>query len=93
LTTSHPKSSWRFGDHCRSPVDASSGYQKEIPKAYERLDEAVRTGKRVRLYQTEGVARIKIKTIEEMAVDKAEARANAFAADKGKMTGSAPKSH
>jgi phosphohistidine phosphatase SixA len=39
------------------------------------------------------VARIKIKTIEEMAVDKAEARANASAADKGKMTGSAPKSH
>jgi hypothetical protein len=28
-----------------------------------------------------------------MAVDKAEARANASAADKGKMTGSAPKSH
>jgi alpha-galactosidase len=53
----------------------------------------VRTGKRVRLYQTEGVARIKIKTIEEMAVDKAKARANASAADKGKMTGSAPKSH
>jgi len=39
------------------------------------------------------VARIKIKTIEEMAVDKAEARANASAADKRKMTVSAPKSH
>jgi len=40
----------------------------------------------VKLRETRGVARVKPKTVEEMAADKAAARANAGAADKGKMT-------
>ena len=61
-------------------------YAAEIPVAQARLAEAERTGKRVRLTQTKGAARLHTKTAQEMAVDKAEARANASAADKGKMT-------
>jgi hypothetical protein len=36
--------------------------------------------------QTQGAARLKVKTVEEMAQNAAEARSNAAAADKGKMT-------
>ena len=61
-------------------------YAKEAPKAAARLAEAERTGKRVRLIETEGAARLHTKTVEEMAADAAAARANAAAADKGKMT-------
>jgi alpha-galactosidase len=68
-------------------------YKAEIAGAQQRLDQAVRTGKRVKLLQTEGAARLKIKTVEEMAADKAEARANASAADKGKMTKTAEAAH
>jgi alpha-galactosidase len=46
----------------------------------------VHTGKRVKLTQTEGVARLHTKTVEEMAADKAAASANAATADKGKFT-------
>ena len=38
------------------------------------------------LQETRGAARLHTKTVEEMAQDKAEARANASSADKGKMT-------
>jgi alpha-galactosidase len=61
-------------------------YQDEIPKAKERLEKAERNGTRVKLHDTRGAARLHTKTVEEMAHDKAEARANASAADKGKMT-------
>ena len=61
-------------------------YADEIAKAQARLDEAERTGKRVKTVETRGAARIEIKSVEEMAKDKATARANAAAADKGKMT-------
>jgi alpha-galactosidase len=61
-------------------------YKKEIPAARKRLAEAVRNGTRVKLIETEGAARVHTKTVEEMQRNKAEARANAAAADKGKMT-------
>jgi alpha-galactosidase len=61
-------------------------YQEEIPRARKRLEEAVRNGTRVKLHETQGAVRLPTKTVEEMAHDKAEARANASAADKGKMT-------
>lgn len=61
-------------------------YADEVPKATARLAEAERTGRRVHLRQTRGAARIEVKSVEEMAANKAEARANAAAADKGKMT-------
>jgi alpha-galactosidase len=61
-------------------------YQEEVPKARKRMEEAVRNGTRVKLHETQGAARLPTKTVEEMSRDKAEARANASAADKGKMT-------
>jgi hypothetical protein len=50
------------------------------------LAEQEANGTRVHLRKTEGAARLKTKTVAEMAERKAEARANADAADKGKMT-------
>lgn len=61
-------------------------YADAIPAAQKRLDDAVANGTRVKLRQTEGAARLKTKTVEEMAVEAAASRANAAAADKGKMT-------
>jgi alpha-galactosidase len=58
----------------------------EIEAARTRLAAHERHGTRVRLVETRGAARVEIKSIEEMARDKAAARANADAADKGKMT-------
>jgi alpha-galactosidase len=61
-------------------------YADEVPRAQARLDEAVRNGTRVKTVETRGAARIAVKSVDEMARDKAAARANAAAADKGKMT-------
>lgn len=61
-------------------------YANHIPAAQARLDEAQRSGKQVKLVETRGAARLSTKTIEEMAANKAEAQANAAAADKGKLT-------
>ncbi|HEX4123578.1 MAG TPA: alpha-galactosidase, partial [Tepidisphaeraceae bacterium] len=47
-------------------------YAEEIPKAKARLAEAEKTGARVRLRQTEGAARLKTKTVEEMAQNAAK---------------------
>ncbi len=57
-----------------------------IPQAAERLAQHEKNGTRIVLKQTDGAARLHTKTIEEMAENKAQARANASAADKGKMT-------
>lgn len=61
-------------------------YADEVPRAQARLAEAERTGTRVKTVENRGAARIEVKSVEEMARDKAAARANAAAADKGKMT-------
>ncbi len=61
-------------------------YAGEVPAAAARLAEADKSGTRVRLVHTEGAARVHTKTVDEMARDKEEARANAQAADKGQMT-------
>jgi alpha-galactosidase len=61
-------------------------YQSELAGAQERLEQAERNGTRVKLVQTEGAARLHTRTVEEMANNQAEARANTAAADKGKMT-------
>lgn len=61
-------------------------YADSIDDAQARLDEAVANGTRVEAIVTEGAARLHTKTVEEMAADKEEARRNAAAADKGKMT-------
>jgi len=61
-------------------------YAKDIPDAQKRLADAEANGTRVHLLHTEGAARVHTKTVEEMARDREESRANAQAADKGKMT-------
>ncbi|HLZ56926.1 MAG TPA: alpha-glucosidase/alpha-galactosidase [Ktedonosporobacter sp.] len=61
-------------------------YKNEAPRARQRLEEAVKNGTRAKLIETEGAARLHTRTVEELAQNKAEARANASAADKGKMT-------
>ena len=64
-------------------------YRDEVPPAAERLAKAEQNGTRVHLIQTQGAARLHTKTVEDMAHDAAEARSNAQAADKGKMTANA----
>ena len=61
-------------------------YAGEIKAAARRLDEAVANGTRVTLVETEGAARLHTATVEEMESRAEESRANAQAADKGKMT-------
>ena len=61
-------------------------YQAEAPQAACRLEEAERNGTRVKLIETQGAARLHTKSVEEMALAKEEARANAAAADKGQLT-------
>jgi alpha-galactosidase len=61
-------------------------YQPHIPAAARRLDTAVADGLRVKLLSTAGAARVHTKTVEEMSARAQEARDNAQAADKGKMT-------
>ena len=83
----NPEEVWQMTDEM---LVAQAGwlpnFASGIPAAQARLEQAQRDGTRVRLYDTEGVARIGVKSIEELAADEAAARANAAAADKGKMT-------
>jgi len=59
---------------------------KKIAAAQARLDAAAKNGTRAKTIKTQGAARLHTKTVAEMTKDKAKARANASAADKGKMT-------
>jgi len=61
-------------------------YAGEIGAAKKRLKQHETKGTRVKLQNIQGAARLKTKTVKEMMVDAKEARANAQAADKGKMT-------
>jgi len=64
-------------------------YAGEIMAAKERLDQAGINGTRVKLVETRGAVRLHVKSVEEMASDRAASAALADAADKGKMTKSA----
>ena len=61
-------------------------FREEAGNAMKRLRSHVRAGTRVRLSPSKGAARLKTETVQEMARDRKAARANAGAADKGKMT-------
>jgi alpha-galactosidase len=61
-------------------------YTSEIPKAAQRLADHETANTRVKRRNTEGAARLATKTVEQMAADRAAAKSNADAADKGKMT-------
>lgn len=64
-------------------------YQSEIKPAAARLKKHEREGTRVKLLSTAGAVRLKTRSVKEMAKNQTAARANAAAADKGKMTQSA----
>ena len=62
-------------------------YAAEVPAAKARLEAAEANGTRVKTMEGfQGMARLHTKTVAEMAEEKETARANAQAADKGKMT-------
>jgi len=61
-------------------------FKAEITAAKKRLAAHEKNGTRVKLKNTQGAARIKTKEVSEMLKDKEASRANAKAADKGKMT-------
>ena len=68
------------------PELADTQFAAEIPATRTRLEQAERNGARVKTREYQGAARLHARTVEEMALDKTEARANANAADKGKLT-------
>ena len=83
----NPEEIWQMTDEMLvAQAEWLPQYKDEIPRAAARLAEAAANGTRVKLRETRGAARLAVKTVEEMAQDKATARANAAAADKGKMT-------
>lgn len=83
----NPEEVWQMADEMLvAQAQWLPQYADEIPLARHRLEEAERTGKRVRLRDTQGAARLAVKTIEEMSADNESAKANAAASDKGKLT-------
>ena len=83
----NPEEVWQMTDELLvAQAEWLPQYAGEIQSAARRLDDAERNGTRVTTVQTEGAARVHTKTVEEMAAKADESRANAQAADKGKMT-------
>jgi alpha-galactosidase len=83
----NPEEVWQMTDEMLvAQAQWLPNFAHEIEGAKARLAAHEQNGTRVKLRQTRGAARLEIKSVEEMARDKAEARANADAADKGKMT-------
>jgi alpha-galactosidase len=64
-------------------------YKSVVAGAKARLKKHKRDGTRVKLSKTHGAARLKTRTVKELSRNAVAARANAGAADKGKMTQSA----
>jgi alpha-galactosidase len=83
----NPEEVWQMTDEL---LVAQAGwlpqYEAEVPAAAQRLAQAEKNGTRVKLHKTQGAARLPTKSVAEMAQAKAEARANAAAADKGNLT-------
>lgn len=83
----NPEEIWQMTDEMLVAQQAwLPQYKAGIKAAAARLKKHERDGTRVKLASTAGAARIKTQTVKEMAKNKAAARANATAADKGKMT-------
>jgi alpha-galactosidase len=83
----NPEEVWQMTDEMLiAQAEWLPQYAHAIPAAKERLANHDRNGTRVKLTKTRGAARLHTKSVEEMTRDKADARANASAADKGKMT-------
>jgi alpha-galactosidase len=84
-----PEEAWQMTDEMLAaqaqwlPQYQSAG---AIEAARKRLSDHERNGTRVKTIVTQGAARIHTKTVQEMAREREQSRANAAAADKGKMT-------
>jgi alpha-galactosidase len=85
-----PEEVWQMTDEMLAAQAAwLPQYAGEVAGAKDRLAKHERDGTRVKLRETRGAARLHTKSVEELARDKSEARANAAAADKGKLTSAA----
>ncbi len=85
-----PEEIWQMTDELLvAQAEWLPQYETWIPAARERLEKHGKNGTRVKLRDTEGAARLKTKSVEEMSADRESARRNAAAADKGNMTKSA----
>ena len=83
----NPEEVWQMTDEMLvSQAEWLPQFAAEIPAAQARLEQAEKNGTRVKTHEYQGAARLHTRSVEEMARDKTEARANADAADKGKMT-------
>jgi alpha-galactosidase len=83
----NPEEVWQMTDEMLvAQAQWLPNYAGAIGDACARLEEAEQTGKRVKTREWQGAARLHTKTVEEMSADAEAARANAGAADKGKMT-------
>jgi alpha-galactosidase len=82
----NPKEVWQMTDEMLvAQAEWLPNFADAVPAARARLEAQEQNGTRVRLRETRGAARLQTRSIEELARDKAEARANASAADKGKL--------
>lgn len=83
----NPEEVWQMTDEMLLAQAAwLPNFAAEVDAAQARLAAHEQAGTRVALQATQGAARLHTRSIEELAVDKAAARANADAADKGKLT-------
>ncbi len=83
----NPEEVWQMTDEMVvAQAEWLPQYAKEVPAAKKRLADHEKNGTRVKLLETSGAARLKTKSVDEMKRNKEEARANAAASDKGKMT-------
>jgi len=83
-----PEEVWQMTDEMLvAQAEWLPQYAASIPLAKARLEAHEADGTRVKTMEGfAGMARLHTKTVEEMAAQKEEARNNAQAADKGKMT-------
>lgn len=84
----NPEEVWQMGDEMLIAQRRwLPQYEHEIKRASARLRKHGREGTRVRLFATKGAARLKTRSLKEIAKNRTAARANAAAADKGNLTG------
>jgi len=84
----NPEAIWQLTDHLLVyQARWLPQYKSGVTASRRRLKAHVKNGPRVKLKKDwPGSARLKVKTVDEMSQNIAAARANASAADKGKMT-------
>ncbi|MBE2178943.1 MAG: alpha-glucosidase/alpha-galactosidase [Chthoniobacterales bacterium] len=83
----NPEEVWQMADEMLvAQAQWLPQYRDALPAAAQRLAAHEAAGTRVKLAQTPGAARLRTRTVEEMAGDASAARDNAGAADKAGMT-------